>query len=42
MIPGFAWICAGESRWRMPPSGSPGISRGRRKFNVAATQRANP
>jgi len=36
MIPGFDWICAGESRWRMPPIGSPGITRGSRNVIVSA------
>ena len=40
MIPGFAWICAGVKRASTPPSGSPGMSRGSRKFSVTATHKA--
>ena len=41
MMPGFDWICAGLSRASMPPAGSPGMSRGNRKFSVIATHSAN-
>ena len=41
MMPGFDWICAGLSRASMPPAGSPGMSRGNRKFSVTATHSAN-
>ena len=40
MIPGFDWICEGESRWRIPPIGLPGISLGSTKLSVIATHRA--